>query len=62
MTSSQHTYAVKGFVDEFGTELLHMSTDPDSIVKDVKQVRDWIDSSRIPKLELHYTEWSTSYS
>ncbi len=59
---STHAYAVHGAVDEFGTQLLNMITDPDSIVKEVKQVRGWIDSSKMSELELHFTEWSTSYS
>jgi xylan 1,4-beta-xylosidase len=59
---STHAYAVDGVLDEFGTKLLYMSEDPGAIVNTVKQVRGWIDSSRMPELELHYTEWSTSYS
>jgi len=59
---STHTYAVKGVLDEFGTKLHYMVTDPGAVVDTVKRVRSWIDSSKMPHLELHYTEWSTSFS
>jgi xylan 1,4-beta-xylosidase len=59
---STHIYGVKGDVDEFGTNQLFMVPDKDVIVKVVAQVRQMISESPHPDLELHYTEWSASYS
>jgi xylan 1,4-beta-xylosidase len=59
-----HTYGVtEGFFDEFGKRSDHiLSTDPDSIIGDVRRNRHEIEASAFPGLPLYVTEWSTSYS
>jgi xylan 1,4-beta-xylosidase len=60
---STHTYAVsQGFLDADGNADLVLSQSADAIVGDVKNVRAQIDASVRPKLPLHITEWSASYS
>ena len=60
---STHTYGVKqGFLDEFGTTGTVLNKDESSISGDVINSRQQISNSAKPKLELHYTEWSTSYT
>ncbi|MBB6142085.1 xylan 1,4-beta-xylosidase [Silvibacterium bohemicum] len=60
---STHTYGViKGAFDADGKAGTVLDVSPDSIVKRVRGSRSVIDSSATPKLELHYTEWSTSYT
>lgn len=60
---STHTYGVKqGFLDEFGTTGTVLNKDESSISGDVINSRQQILNSAKPKLELHYTEWSSSYT
>jgi xylan 1,4-beta-xylosidase len=60
---STHTYGVQsGYLDEHGDAGTVLSQTPNSIFGDVKRVRHQIAESAIPKLELHFTEWSTSYT
>ncbi len=60
---STHTYAVdQGFVDESGGKGTILSPNPNSIANDVHKVRKEIDQSTKPKLPLHFTEWSASYT
>jgi xylan 1,4-beta-xylosidase len=60
---STHTYAVdQGFLDESGSSGTVFSPNPKSIYGEIQQVRDQIQSSPLPKLELHFTEWSSSYT
>jgi xylan 1,4-beta-xylosidase len=60
---STHTYGVEnGYLDEQGDRGTVLSQNPDSIIGDVKQVRQQIAESAMPKLELHFTEWSSSYT
>ncbi|MGO4771462.1 glycoside hydrolase [Flavobacterium sp. W22_SRS_FK3] len=60
---STHTYGVnQGFLDEFGTTGTILSKDENSISGDVIRSRKQISESAMPKLELHYTEWSSSYT
>jgi len=60
---STHEYGVKGIgVDESGVQKLSLMPEPDAIVGPVRRVSAQIRSSQLPKLPLHYTEWSTSYS
>jgi xylan 1,4-beta-xylosidase len=60
---STHTYGVgSGFLDETATHGTALSRNPDSIWGDVKRVRQQIAESTFPKLELHFTEWSSSYT
>ena len=51
-----------GFLDERGDTGTVLSKNPNSIFGEVKQVRQQITDSAIPKLELHFTEWSSSYT
>ena len=58
-----HTYGVKqGFLDEFGTSGTVLNKDDSSVSGDVINSRKQISSSAKPNLELHYTEWSSSYT
>jgi xylan 1,4-beta-xylosidase len=41
---------------------LYLITEPGAIIEGVRRSRAQIKSSALPKLPLHYTEWSTSYS
>jgi xylan 1,4-beta-xylosidase len=58
-----HTYGVEGgFLDEEGKDDNKLSTNPDSVVGDVRRVREQIQASKFPNLPLYFTEWSTSYN
>ena len=58
-----HTYGVDGgFLDEKGQSDTKLSSDPQSIVADVRKVRAQIDASKFASLPLYFTEWSTSYT
>jgi xylan 1,4-beta-xylosidase len=58
-----HTYGVEGgFLDEEGKDDNRLSMNPDSVVGDVRRVRDEIAASKYPTLPLYFTEWSTSYN
>ncbi len=58
-----HTYGVDGgFLDEKGEDDNKLSTNPDSIVVDVRKVRGQIEASKFPGLPLFFTEWSASYN
>ncbi len=60
---STHDYGVEGIgLDEFGNQKLFLGTDKNSIIGGVREVNAKIKASSKPNLELHYTEWSTSYS
>jgi len=60
---STHAYGVKqGFLDEFGNTGTVLDTNPMSLSGDVLQSRKEITQSAMPGLELHYTEWSASYT
>jgi len=60
---STHTYGVKqGFLDEFGNSGTVLSKDKWSVSGDVINSRKQISNSSMPNLELHYTEWSSSYT
>ena len=60
---STHSYGVKqGFLDEHGNSGTVLSKDPMSVSGDVLQSRKQIAGSKMPNLELHYTEWSSSYT
>ncbi|RVT79728.1 glycoside hydrolase [Flavobacterium sufflavum] len=60
---STHTYGVKqGYLDEFGTSGTILSKDDSSVSGEVINSRKQIVNSAKPNLELHYTEWSTSYT
>ena len=58
-----HTYGVDGgFLDEKGEDDNKLSTNPDSVVADVRKVRAQIDATRYRGLPLYFTEWSASYN
>ncbi len=58
-----HTYGVEsGFLDEHGDTGTVLSKNPNSVIGDVRRVRQQIAKSAMPKLELHFTEWSASYT
>lgn len=58
-----HTYGVDhGFLDEKGQSDTKLSASPDSIIGDVRRVREQISASAFPNLPLYFTEWSTSYT
>lgn len=60
---STHSYGVKqGYLDEFGNYGTVLDKDPMSVSVDVLNSRKEIFSSSMPNLELHYTEWSSSYT
>lgn len=60
---STHSYGVKhGFLDELGTSGTILSKDEWSVSGDVIKVRKIMDSLSKQNLELHYTEWSSSYT
>lgn len=60
---STHTYGVEsGYLDETATHGTALSRNPNSIFGEVKSVRQTIADSAFAKLELHFTEWSSSYT
>jgi xylan 1,4-beta-xylosidase len=60
---STHTYGdTAGFLDEKGNTGTVLSPAADAVYGDVKRVRRQIAQSTMPKLELHFTEWSSSYT
>ena len=60
---STHSYGVKqGYLDEYGNSGTILDKNPMSVSGDVLQSRKEIASSSKPNLELHYTEWSASYT
>ena len=60
---STHSYAtMSGYLDENGGAGTVLSPDRDAITGGVKKVRAKIDASAFSKAELHYTEWSSSYT
>ncbi len=60
---STHSYGVKqGYLDEYGNTGTILNIDPMSVSGDVLGSRKEIAGSSMPNLELHYTEWSSSYT
>lgn len=60
---STHNYAVMaGYLDEYGNAGTVFAPNRDAMIRDVRGVRDQIEASAMPGLELHYTEWSASYT
>jgi xylan 1,4-beta-xylosidase len=60
---STHTYGVvKGPFSADGDDGTILDISPNSITGRVRSSRDRIDRSPTPHLELHYTEWSSSYT
>jgi len=60
---STHSYGVnQGFLDEYGNSGTVLSKNPMSVSGDVLNSRKQIENSPMKNLELHYTEWSSSYT
>lgn len=60
---STHSYGVKqGFLDEYGNSGTVLAKEEFAVSGDVLQSRKEISESAKPGLELHYTEWSASYT
>jgi xylan 1,4-beta-xylosidase len=60
---STHSYGARqGYLDAEGTKGTKMSPNALIIAKDAAETKNKIQSSRLPKLDLHYTEWSTCYT
>jgi Beta-xylosidase len=60
---STHSYGVKqGYVDESGSAGTILDKNPMSVSGDILRSREQIEASSMPGLELHYTEWSSSYT
>ena len=58
-----HSYAtMSGYLDETGTAGTVISPDRNAITSGVKNVRGKIERSPYAGAELHYTEWSASYT
>ena len=60
---STHSYGVKqGYLDEYGNSGTVLAKEEYAVSGDVLQSRKEISESAMPNLELHYTEWSASYT
>ncbi len=60
---STHSYGVRqGYLDEFGNSGTVLDSNPMSVSGDVLTSRQEIAGTNMPNLELHYTEWSASYT
>jgi len=60
---STHTYGVnQGFVDVTGDRGVIVSQNKNAVSGDMLKIRAQISKSALPNLELHYTEWSSSYT
>jgi xylan 1,4-beta-xylosidase len=60
---STHSYGVnQGYLDEYGNSGTVLAPQEYAVSGDVLQSRKEIASSSKPNLELHYTEWSASYT
>jgi len=60
---STHTYGVEqGFLDEYGNSGTVLSKNPMAVSGDIINSHKQITNSARPNLQLHYTEWSSSYT
>ena len=60
---SSHSYGVtKGFLDAEGNAGTILDPAPDSVSGRMKRSRELIQHSGRPNMELHFTEWSSSYT
>ena len=60
---STHSYGVKeGYVDETGRKGTVLDGDPAAVRSRMVHSREIIQRSAFPNLELHFTEWSSSYT
>jgi xylan 1,4-beta-xylosidase len=60
---STHSYGVKeGYLDETGTRGTVLEGDPAAVRSRMMHSREIIRKSALPNLELHFTEWSSSWT
>jgi xylan 1,4-beta-xylosidase len=60
---STHAYGVRqGYFDESGNRGTVLDPDPTAVWGRMVHSRELIDKSPLPGLELHFTEWSSSYT
>lgn len=59
---STHGYNVDGFLDEFGKKQLRLSKNPHQVSRTVLIASKWVKQHNLSDVELHFTEWSSSYS
>ena len=60
---STHTYGVsQGYLDEYGNSGTILNKDKWAVSGDILNSKKQISGSSKPNLELHYTEWSSSYT
>jgi xylan 1,4-beta-xylosidase len=60
---STHDYGVKqGFLDATGNAGTILSRDKNHVSDDMRGSKKQIEHSALPNLQLHYTEWSASYT
>ena len=58
-----HVYGVKqGFLDADNTAGTVLDPDPDSVSGRMQHSRELVNQSGRPKMELHFTEWSSAYT
>jgi xylan 1,4-beta-xylosidase len=58
-----HAYGVdQGFLDTDGTAGTILNPDPDSVSGRMQHSRELVKASAMPNAELHFTEWSSSYT
>jgi len=60
--STHHYCVMSGYLDENGSAGTVFAPNRDAMISDVKHVREQIQKSSMPGLELFYTEWSSSYT
>jgi xylan 1,4-beta-xylosidase len=53
---------MSGYLDENGSAGTVFCPNRDAMIREVKEVRGQIEASAKPGLDLHYTEWSASYT
>jgi xylan 1,4-beta-xylosidase len=58
---STHTYGIIPKTDADGIEGQYLADDKDFIIKDIQNVHNQVKASPLPELEIHYTEWNTSW-
>jgi xylan 1,4-beta-xylosidase len=60
---STHSYGVEqGFLDATGTTGTRLSPNPHAVSERMRHSRMLLDSSALPHLQLHFTEWSSAYT
>jgi xylan 1,4-beta-xylosidase len=58
-----HAYGVsQGFLDQEGNAGTILDPSPDSVSGRMRHSRELLQQSALPKLELHFTEWSSAYT